>query len=83
MDYMKQFKALDNLNCSYEVRNEIEKVIFSGLNNADDTASEKKFTARIGNQETEQWINIYIATVKSILDSEQHSKECIDFFKSN
>jgi hypothetical protein len=81
MDYLKHFEELDKLNCSYDVRNEIQRIIFSGMNNADDTAVEQNFADK--SQKGKQWIDTYAATVLSIIDSEPHSNECIKFFNEN
>ena len=78
MDYLKHFEELDKLNCSYDVKNEIQRIIFAGMNNADDTAVEQNFADK--SQKGQQWIDTYTATVLSMVDSEYHSKECIEFF---
>lgn len=80
MNNSKQHKALEALkgSISYDVYNEIESVIFSGENNADDTAREQGFS-----HNDPEWYAIYTATVLSTVDSEPHSKECLEFFESN
>jgi len=80
MNNGKQHKALEALKgaISYDLYNEIESVIFSGENNADDTGAEQGFLFN-----TSEWYAIYTATVESMLDAGQYSNECLDFFKNN
>lgn len=79
----KQFKDLEELNISYDLYKEIQQVIFTGQNNADDTAREHGFDTFIGfNTYTKEWIAIYTATIESELDSNDHSLECKQFFNS-
>ena len=78
----KQHKALEELDISYDLYKEIQQVIFTGQNNADDTAREQSFNTFIGfNTYTVEWLSSYTATVESELDSNNHSVECKQFFK--
>lgn len=78
----KQFKALEELNISYDLYKEIQQVIFTGHNNADLSSIEQGFNTFVGfNTYTVEWLASYTATVESELDMNNHSVECKQFFK--
>jgi hypothetical protein len=78
MNNDKQYKALEALDCSYDLFKEIQSVIFSGESNANDTSWEQGFYV-----DSPEWYAVYTATVSSVLDAEPHSKECLQFFEVN
>ena len=78
----KQHKALEELDISYDLYKEIQQVIFTGQNNADDSSREQGFATFVGfNTYTVEWLASYTATVESELDCNNHSVECKKFFE--